>query len=123
MPSYPRANEIIYEESVNLTDALTRTLNDFDTMYRISPVPPAGLTQMAFNTITAAFAHGVVIDKNDIRKQLRQTEELLKRCDEDKARLEEDIKNLHQELVSCQKISAGLEKLLSQYESHEGGVT
>jgi chromosome segregation ATPase len=65
----------------------------------------------------------VVIDKNDIRKQLRQTDELLKRCDEDKARLEEDIKNLHQELVSCQKISAGLEKLLGQYESHERDVT
>jgi hypothetical protein len=92
-------------------------------MYRISPVPPAALTRMAFNTITAAFAHGVVIDKNDIRKQLRQTDELLKRCDEDKARLEEDIKDLHQELLSCQKISVGLEKLLGQYESHEGDVT
>jgi hypothetical protein len=119
----PRASEITYIENRSLAVELTQALNDFSLMSRATIAPDPIFTQRAFNVITAAFAHGLVIDRNDIRKKLREAEELLKRCDEDKTRLEEDIKTLHQELLSCLKVKAGLEEILSRYESHEGDLT
>lgn len=119
----PIANEIRYTENRSLAEELTQALNDFSLINRAAIAPDPIFTKRAFNVITAAFAHGLVIDRNDIRKKLREAEELLKRCDEDKSRLEDDIKNLHQELLSCLKVRAGPEEILTRYESHEGDLT
>jgi recombinational DNA repair ATPase RecF len=59
-----------------------------------------------------------VIDRNDIIKKLRQTEQVLTGVEEDMARLEADTKNIRQKLLNCQQqVNAELEKSLNRSDS------
>lgn len=107
-----RASEIQYSEHQSLADALTSALNEFDTVHRAAIIPPAGFTQMACNLITAAFTHDVVIDRNDIREKLRDMEELLTRCEDDKSILERDNNAMRQELIRCENLNKSLQDIV-----------
>jgi hypothetical protein len=119
----PRANKIRYDDDNNnsksLADALHETLTEYGYTSRISLIPPPSITDRAFNMITAVFAHGVVIDRNDIEKKLRETTKLLARCEEDKDRLEKDNNELHKELINCLQIKETLQELVSKAQTDD----
>ena len=108
-----KANEIPYDEMKTLARALEFALSEYDyvTTHPKSDVYTKAIDD-AYNMIIAVFTHGVVIDKNDLRNKLRQTEELLTRCDEDKARLEKTNNALCSELIACNQIKETLEEQL-----------
>jgi hypothetical protein len=113
----PRATEIRFTENKSLAMELTEALNEFSLIYKATLAPNPTVTQRAYNAITAAFTHGIVIDRNDIIKKLRQTEQLLTDVEEDMARLEADTKNIRQKLLNCQQVNAELEKSLDRSDS------
>jgi len=119
----PQANNIQYDETKTLAGALESELTNYDyvIMHSLTDSYPDTINN-AYNMITAAFTHGVIINKHDLRTQLRQTEELLTRCEDDKVRLEKDNNELRQELIRCQKLNEGLEELLSKYDNNDNGV-
>ena len=112
----PKANDIPYDDR-NLSKALADDLKDYDEIQRISPIPPPAITQRAFNVITAAFAHGVVvvISQNDTRKKLEEAQKRLNECEGDKATLVKDINNLRQELINCQILKESFQEQLQSY--------
>jgi hypothetical protein len=65
-----------------------------------------------------------VIDRNDIIKKLRQTEQVLTGVEEDMARLEADTKNIRQKLLNCQQqVNSELEKSLNRSDSLKGDAS
>lgn len=114
-----KANDIQYEEMNTLAAALQLALEKYDyvTKYPHDEIYTQAINE-AYAMIIAAFIHDVVIDKNDLRNKLRQTEELLTRCDEDKARLEKDNSELLRKFVDCNQIKETLEdQLLAHSQS------
>jgi hypothetical protein len=117
----PKANDIPYDDR-NLSKALADDSKDYDDIHRISPIPPPTITQRAFNVITTAFAHGVVLNQNDTRKKLEDAEKRLNECEGDKATLVKDNNNLRQELINCQILKESFqEQLLSYSEAQNRG--
>jgi hypothetical protein len=111
-----KAEKISYNNGT-LAQVLSDSLSEFETIFRAIPIPHPSVIDKAYNAITAAFTHDVVIDKNDIRKTLRETEELLKRYEEDKVALERNNNELRQELIRCENLKKALQDLLSQQQS------
>ena len=110
----PKANDIPYDDR-NLSKALADDLKDYDDIHRISPIPPPAITQRAFNAITAAFAHGGVVNQNDTRKKLEEAQKRLNECEGDKATLVKDNNNLRQELINCQILKESFQSQLLSY--------
>jgi hypothetical protein len=118
----PKANVIRYDDTMSLAGALAGALQQYEQAQALSVSPNLAALILAHNMITAAFTHSVVIDQNDTRRILRQTEELLKHCEEDKGRLEKDNNELRQELIRCEKVRKSLEELLSEKEGEPTSV-
>jgi hypothetical protein len=113
-----KAKNIKLENNDTLSHALTNVLQEFQAAESLMFTPPSGVIVSAHNMITAAFVHGVVIDKNDIGKKLKQTEELLTRCEDEKAKLERDNNDMRKELIRCQQIKEAMqEQLLSHSQT------
>jgi hypothetical protein len=110
----PKANDIPYDER-NLSKALADDLKDYDDIHTISPIPPLAITQRAFNVITAALAHGVVLNQNDTRKKLEEAEKRLNECEGERVRLEKDNNDLRQELINCQILKESFQEQLLGY--------
>jgi hypothetical protein len=60
--------------------------------------------------ITAVRTRGLVIEKDDIRKKLRDTEGLLERCEEQKAKLQDDLNKMHKRLTEMAVVNKELMK-------------
>jgi hypothetical protein len=110
-----KANEIMYTENETLAVALHMAIEGYDYAVKYPDTDTyRQKTDMAWATINAAFIHNVVINKNDLRTKLKQTEELLTRCEDEKARLEKDNNDLRTRWIDCNEIKKTLEEQLSQ---------
>jgi hypothetical protein len=108
-----KANDIQYEETNTMAVAFHMALEKYNyaTKYPHNDIYIQAI-DAAYAVIIAAFIHGVVIDKNDLRSKLRQTEELLTRSEDDKARLEKDNSELLRKFIDCNQIKETLEEQL-----------
>jgi hypothetical protein len=106
-----KANEIQYDDIKTVAGALDFALSNYDYVISHSLLGAYPNTiDDAYKMITTAFTFGVVIYKHDVRIKLKQTEELLTRCEEDKARLENDNRELLHKLTDCQQLKETLEE-------------
>ena len=80
---------------------------------------PPFLSTHAFTLITLAYTHGMVIDKNDLGKQVKETERLLEQCDSEKSRLETYNKKLQKKLAHLNEINTTLENELKKMEKEK----
>jgi len=117
-----KANEIKYGDKT-LSQALSDALGNWEFSTSTRLVPDSIFSTQPFAIITAAFAHGVVIEKNDVRKQLSETERRLEECEHEKQSLQKDINSLTTKLTRMNEINTALENDLKKYEAKTGDVT
>ncbi|HEX2472547.1 MAG TPA: hypothetical protein VHJ59_07335 [Nitrososphaera sp.] len=77
----PKISEIPYQGG-SLGQKLSEALDTYQKakIFSVSRIPTPGIVTIAVNAITAALLHGVVIDKEDLRKQLKDAESRLGEC-------------------------------------------
>lgn len=112
----PKANDIQLGDGESLSKALGDALQTWEINKSTSISPPPLLSTHAFTLITLAFTHGIVIDKNDARDKVRETERLLEQCESEKSRLETDNKALQKRLAYLNQINETLENELKGRE-------
>lgn len=117
-----KANDIPYDNKMSLGEFISDALGGYSNALTISPMPHPAALHLAYNAVIAAHARGVVIDRGDLRKKIRETEQLLDQCGQEKNRLEKDNNELRQELIRCQKLNEGLEDLLNKANNDNQGV-
>jgi hypothetical protein len=117
----PKARDIPYGDESTLADFIDQALQGYTNALAISLSPHPSAIIPAYNAITAANTHSVVIEKGDLRRIVRETEERLKLCEEDKARLEKDNNDLHRELINCQQLKQVLQEQLLSYSQTDRG--
>src|ERR1041384_4309487 len=82
----PKAKDIPYGDESTLADFIDQALQGYTNALATSLSPHPSAIISAYNAITAAYTYSVIVDKGDLRRILRETEERLKLCEEDKAR-------------------------------------
>lgn len=67
-------------------------------IFSVSRIPTPGIVTIAVNAIPAALLHGVVIDKEDFRKQLKDAESRLGECEEKNRELKKHNEELQRKI-------------------------
>lgn len=121
-----RASKIPYGNS-----SLAQELSDTLAMYEHSKIfsavgdaAPYSVTA-AISMITAAFSYGVIIQKSDLIKKLRDAENWLQQCEKDNRDWQKNNKDLLEELRKETELKKHFQQRLEKYEpsSSEGDVS
>jgi hypothetical protein len=114
-----KANDISYTDGRSLADFIDYALQAYSNKLSISPIPDSSALNLAYNAITAALSHGVVIKQQDLRKMIRDISTRLQNYESENTMLKSDNASLVQQIKNLNSIKAGLEEQLSRYR-HSG---
>ncbi len=119
----PRASDIQYggqSLASALSDALFFYERDPTFIHQVQL--PDDTSERAFIVITAAFAHGIIIKKTDVQKQMQRTQELLNQKEADMQNCEKTNQQLRQLVADQAEKIKFLENRLSKYEPNGSGL-
>jgi hypothetical protein len=117
-----KINDIPYENNESLAQALSTALGNWEGVNSVQLTPSSLHANFAFRVITSAFVHGVVIEKKDLRRTIRETENLLEKCEDEKEKLNMIIEKAKKDLALCKYTNETLRKKLGHKSSDIGDV-
>jgi hypothetical protein len=117
-----KANDIPYGNDLSLSQALSKALIDWEGINSVQLAPSSISATYAFMVITSAFVHGVVIERKDLRKTIRETEQLVEKCENEKEKVEQINQKLVKDLALCKYTNDTLRKQLGKKDSEIGDV-
>lgn len=117
-----KANDIPYDNNMSISQALGKALSDWEGINSVQLAPSSIAATYAFMVITFAKVHGVVIEKRDLRKTIRETEQLVAKCEDEKEKLQEINKKLVKDLSLCNLRNEMLKRKFDAKDSEIGDV-
>lgn len=117
-----KARDILYDNNKTLSEALSKALNDWEGISAISLTPPSISATYPYMVITSAIVHGVILEKRDLRKIIRETEQLVEKCESEKEELREIIEKAKKDLALCKYTNETLKKQLGHKSFNTGDV-
>lgn len=118
----PKANEIPYDSTKTISQAITSAISSWEFNNLLSRPHNEITVGYVFSVITSALGCGVVIDKHDLKKQLRDTQQMLSQCNSDNERIQKDNKDLIRKLAHSEELRKTLENELNKNDSNIGEV-
>jgi hypothetical protein len=117
-----KANDIPYDNTMSISQALAKALSDWEGINSVVLVPSSIAATYAFMVITFAKVHGVVIEKRDLRRTIKETERLVEKCEDEKEKLEQINQKLVKDLSLCNLRNEMLKRKLGEKDSEIGDV-
>jgi hypothetical protein len=76
-----KANDISYDNGKTLADFINYALQIYSNKLSISHIPDSPTLNLAYDAITAALSHGVIIKQQDLRKTIKDISTRLQNCE------------------------------------------
>jgi hypothetical protein len=80
-----KANDISYDNGKTLADFINYALQIYSNKLSISHIPDSPTLNLAYDAITAALSHGVIIKQQDLRKTIKDISTRLQNCESENA--------------------------------------